>query len=225
MLDGMQPDSYRLTGYGNLLWIAERNYFGFKELNPELGIVDTKISKVLTDSENPEEPDHPYYDLQIEAHKIEALRDEQGITTIVFAALYLEALIYDYAASMIGDAYTNEHLDKLDFVSKWIVIPRIVTSEQPDKGQDWFRRLKQLSKARNGLVHMKSRRGMPISELSQYLVSAETELVENVENAFLAMYDCPKKIGRLDPENPFWRLIQQKPPSKPRSHNLGEMDD
>ena len=61
------------------------------------------------------------------------IRWEQGkhsIVTVVFSAMAVEAYIYDYAARNLSDSFVKKYLDKLDLVSKWVVIPLIVTGKE-----------------------------------------------------------------------------------------------
>jgi len=49
-------------------------------------------------------------------------------------------------------------LDKLDVLSKWIVIPRITTGTQLDPGSKALQDLDWLTELRNKLVHYKSKK-------------------------------------------------------------------
>lgn len=79
------------------------------------------------------------------------------IKVVIFISIFLESYINDLAGIVLGDRYSREHLDKLDFISKWIVIPRLITGKELDKSQAYFSQLKELTKWRNKLVHHKSR--------------------------------------------------------------------
>lgn len=79
-----------------------------------------------------------------------------GIECIVFTALSLEAQIYDFAARYFGDVYVSEHLDKLDLVSKWLVVPKLVTGQELAKNGRAFGFLREVVRYRNSLAHHKS---------------------------------------------------------------------
>jgi hypothetical protein len=51
---------------------------------------------------------------------------ENSVKTVVFAAMALEAGIYDVAAIQLGDKFAMQVLDKLDLVGKWLVVPQMV---------------------------------------------------------------------------------------------------
>jgi hypothetical protein len=77
---------------------------------------------------------------------------------IVFAALCLEAYINDYAINRFSRKYFEKHLDKLDLLSKWIVIPRIVTGKQLNPDSEAVQDLQWLVTLRNRLAHFKSKK-------------------------------------------------------------------
>ncbi len=82
---------------------------------------------------------------------------EQGIKTIIFAALCVEAAINDYGAWQLGDSYFKAHLNNLDVTSKWVVVPRLVCGKQINKEGPGYGHLVSLVKARNELIHNQSR--------------------------------------------------------------------
>ena len=56
-------------------------------------------------------------------------RFHQRDTTVVFLHLFLKAVIYDYGAINTSDSYMKKYIDKLEFLSKWVVIPKLVTGQ------------------------------------------------------------------------------------------------
>lgn len=82
---------------------------------------------------------------------------ETGFSAIIFAGIAAESIIYDFSARYLGDSYVEAHLDKLDLVSKWIVVPRLVCGVEMQKDGEVYMLLKKLAKARNDAVHSKTR--------------------------------------------------------------------
>ena len=80
-----------------------------------------------------------------------------ALIVVVFCVTSLEAYINDYAISHLSKNYLKTYLDKLDLLSKWIVIPRITTGTQLDAGAKPLQDLSWLISLRNKLVHYKSR--------------------------------------------------------------------
>ena len=95
------------------------------------------------------------------ADKVAEKNDRIGrlaLIVVIFCATSLEAYINHYAISNLSKNYLKTYLDKLDLLSKWIVIPRIITGTQLDAGSKALQELSWLITLRNKLVHYKSRK-------------------------------------------------------------------
>ncbi|RMT13054.1 MULTISPECIES: hypothetical protein [Pseudomonas syringae group genomosp. 2] len=80
-----------------------------------------------------------------------------GIKTIVFSAMAIEAAVFDLAAIQLGDRVATLYLDKMDLLGKWMIVPRLICGRSLNENGPAFNSLKGLVKARNALVHHKSR--------------------------------------------------------------------
>jgi hypothetical protein len=80
-----------------------------------------------------------------------------GIQTIVFSAMAIEAAVFDFAAIQLGDKIAERYLDKMDLLSKWMIVPRLVCGRSLQEDGPAMNGLKGLVIARNALVHHKSR--------------------------------------------------------------------
>ena len=99
-----------------------------------------------------------------------------------------EAAIYDYAAWQLGDKYAKDHLEKLDVVSKWIVIPKLVCQKEIRKDKAPFGSFKQLISARNLLVHHKSEEFQFHNPAQWERLERENKQFEkDIHNAFRAL--------------------------------------
>lgn len=74
--------------------------------------------------------DDIYYGLYPEVRKKLDAAAAVGIQVIVIAGMCLEAAIYDYAVWHLDDTYVNNHLDRLNLLSKWMVIPKLITQRE-----------------------------------------------------------------------------------------------
>ena len=85
----------------------------------------------------------------------------QESVAITFAAMCLEACIWDYAACNKSQNKTEENFGSLNLVAKWVVIPQLLCgSDITEVRVDdtcVLGRLRELKNARNDLVHPKSR--------------------------------------------------------------------
>lgn len=95
------------------------------------------------------------YDQQL--WDLERRRDIAGLQTIVFAGMCFESAIYDYAADHLGDEFVRNHIDKLDVLSKWLIVLRLVAGHELRKDHAPYGALKALVSVRNKLVHTKSK--------------------------------------------------------------------
>ncbi|MHC4456084.1 MAG: hypothetical protein ACYS0I_03160 [Planctomycetota bacterium] len=120
-------------------------------------------------------------------------------STIVFGAMCLEAFIYDYAAHHFTDTFAKNYLDKLDLLSKWVVIPKLVTGKDFPTNSQAFKCLKELKTARNALVHHKSR---PIpsndTELEKLMDEIERKDDANTVNAHNAVREVLTELRKLE---------------------------
>lgn len=97
-----------------------------------------------------------YYKRQGDFNFISDKLSKETVKSVIFLATFLEAYIYDYSGSHLGDKFSMEHLDKLSLTSKWIVIPKLITGKEINQSKAFFSKLKELVKWRNRLIHDKS---------------------------------------------------------------------
>ncbi len=127
---------------------------------------------------------------------------EYAYITIVFSCMYLEAFIYDYAATSTSDTYVKKNLDKLNFISKWVIYPKIVTGKEIKKGSKSFQLLTELHDMRNDIIHLKSS-DIPIGkELFNKLNKNREILFKVASNAKDTIYSILVDLKNIDPEHP-----------------------
>ena len=73
-------------------------------------------------------------------------RERAAAIAITFAGMCVEAFMYDYAATHLGDNYAKSHTDKLDVCSKILVLPRLACGKEIDKSSEVYSRIKRLFK-------------------------------------------------------------------------------
>ncbi|MHC1694010.1 MAG: hypothetical protein AB9835_01775 [Eubacteriales bacterium] len=111
-------------------------------------------------------------------HEIES----NYIISICFSAMSLESFIYDYTAKNLGDNYVDKHLDKLDAVSKWLIIPTLVTNKTLSKDEKTYCYLTECIKSRNNYIHIKSK-NLDLDNIKQ---------IENIEK--MTSYEVALKV-------------------------------
>lgn len=193
----------RLGGDNTFRLIAENNLDTFEKLNPKVEILRDNISSLLSSCDDPENPPLEYFSMHLEMNKLQEARDQSCIISVVFTAMYFEAFIYDYAASCLGDNYSKDHLDKLDLISKWLVIPKLITGKEISKSGQAYESLKRLNKDRNSLVHLKSRKiNFGNKEIVNYPELQEVDLQNSTKNCRKALKYVIDELLVIDPDHP-----------------------
>jgi hypothetical protein len=146
--------------------------------------------------------------LEKEINSTEAEIAKSALVVIVFSAMAIEAYIYDYAARHLGDAFVKDHLDKLDILSKWIIIPELITGKEVSRHQKWYLLLKNLIKTRNSVIHHKSSEppASP-SDVEKYLhklKEADSSIYETARQSITLLGILADKIIEIDPEETPW---------------------
>jgi hypothetical protein len=130
------------------------------------------------------------------------------VLVIVFSAIAVEAYIYDYAARNLSDTFAKNYLDKLDPISKWVIIPRLVTGKELPRDHRWFELLNKLFLQRNKIVHEKSS-SPPIKfedALSYFKrLQLNSELTDKTAKEAIELLDIlPNEMREIDPDEISW---------------------
>lgn len=117
-----------------------------------------------------------------------------AMVSVIFSALTLEAFINNYAIERFSRNYFDNHLDKLSPVSKWIVIPKLVTGNEINSDGQPYEKLKNLFKHRDKLVHYKTRK-KKVSEMTE----DEDWVTENHSaDALLTVKSILNELSKVD---------------------------
>lgn len=169
-----------------------------------------------------EERGNSEYDPELD--EMQRLRDISGLQTIIFSSMCFESAIYEYAADHLGDAYVQDHLDKLDVLSKWVIVMRLVTGYEFRKNQAPYSALKGLISTRNKLVHSKSEVfdfDNAVEQINR-LNKAQEKLYLAIDNAYRALVllsmELEAKLGALN--NPLPSFNPEVSPLKEIPRNL-----
>lgn len=124
-----------------------------------------------------------------------------GNISIIHSAMCLEAFINDYCVIKKSNKYFKSNIEKLDLKAKWIVVPKLITnSEIPTEGQS-FQYFQKLIKARNSLVHPKTREFFEGTKLDMRpLVEDIIHHRDNVSLSYLAVVSMLSEFKKIDPE-------------------------
>lgn len=117
--------------------------------------------------------------------------------TIVFSAMSCEAAIFDLAAIQLGDDYASKYLDKLDLISKWVVVPPLICGRSMNVDGPAINSLRELTRLRNGLVHHKS---LPLITEPEMLDKGEKQMrrfLDGTDISFKSMILLSLELHRV----------------------------
>lgn len=138
-------------------------------------------------------------------HKI--LNQEKEITktsfvVIIFSIITIDSYIYDYAARHLGDTFVQNHLDKLDTLSKWLVVPELVTEKTLNRNQTWYGLLKKTITVRNKITHYKTK-SLTHENIGQFQNSSQ-EVFEIALQSISLLSILTDKMIEIDPDEALW---------------------
>lgn len=146
----------------------------------------------------------PYDFIDLREERIDAKNQwlKAGTVVVVFSAMCLEALIFDYGCIHLSKNYIDKYLDNLTPVGKWVVIPRIITGEGIERGGEAFQLLQDLFRNRNRLVHSQSKQAPTEEEdLKDHVESRKDNYNEMVPNAMSAIFKTTSAVRDIHPES------------------------
>lgn len=125
--------------------------------------------------------------------------NELGLLTPLFAAMFLEAYMYDFAARNLSDSYVKKHLDSLDLISKILLVPNLLFEQTISKDGAWHEPIKNLVKTRNNLMHSKSKNrdttNAPYKKMFEVFVEPQ-----DVRTGIEVLFD---EFHRVDPSHDY----------------------
>ena len=90
--------------------------------------------------------------------EIELKMKHNEFIAITFAAMFLECIIWDYAAVNTSQNLMEDYLCTLSLLGKWKVIPKLVNNDKKiDIGNNAVALLKKLQTERHDIIHSKSK--------------------------------------------------------------------
>lgn len=127
------------------------------------------------------------------SHNINTIFSESCVISITFAAMAIEGFIFDYGAVGLGDNFMKDYIDKLDTISKWIVIPKLITGKDFPKDRISFELLCKTIKLRNEFIHIKSKKYSHDN--------LETLLEKYSDESIKAISELAKDLESIDPNS------------------------
>lgn len=203
-----------LTSYSEHYFeISKDNFIKFLKLSEDYNKIWERIEYLSKKFEDEgDEEDSKELDLIInEAAEIKNDRDAAGHITIIFSAMCLEAIINHYAINRSSKSYFDNYLDKLDFKSKWIIFPKLLSSAEFNCDSQAFEFLKKVITLRNELVHYKSRVIKFNQNMNGEMKKSELDFRSDVQNSLKAIFLVVEELKRIDPnwKEHIWYTLSQ----------------
>jgi len=145
--------------------------------------------------------------------ELEKRLDGACISFVLSTAFFLEGFIYDYAARNLGDEFSKKYVDKIDVISKWVLIPKLISGSAIDRSRKSFEMLKKVITLRNNIVHFKSSH-VTVTKLQRTVITPFHKKI-NPKEVINALKDLGKQLIKNDPndlslENDFKPLYELK---------------
>lgn len=180
----------RASLFSSYTEVAKEHFKKAVDMEPELDAMREKKSNLGYDD----------YELGLKIVEIDHEIEKHSLITIVFSALALEAFIYDYGARKTSDNFIQKYIDKLDLVSKWVVIPKLITGKDFPRNGNSFELLKKLVKIRNLIVHYKSF-DVPWENAGVIAEKWDGLMLKGAKEAIAALESVANDIEEIDPDS------------------------
>lgn len=175
-------------------------------IEAQISALDARIANSSAPDELPE--------LEFELMSLQDIRGKHASIAIVFSAIAVESYIYDYAARHLSDKFVQSYLDKLDLISKWVLVPRLITGKSLPQSGKWMMLLKALVKERNSIVHSKSKEPpfemKEVKDFYKKLNERNASILQKSRQAIELLDELATEISNLDPEEAPWIQIYFK---------------
>jgi hypothetical protein len=144
-------------------------------------------------------------------HSFEKTAQGYATVVVVFCITALECYIYNYASRALGEAYAERHIEKLDLLSKWILVPKLATGGSIRSDHKGIQLLQSLIKARNGVVHLKGKnlKLTCIEEQSTSIAEANRLVLDSAVTAFQCIGELGQALHQVAPDEPGAAFLAQ----------------
>lgn len=166
-------------------------------------LINELISYESENKKSKEKKSKHWLKLLIEQEEERMHQRKHYFVAVAFAAMFLESVIWDYAAINTSQNLAKDHLSKLDLVGKWKVVPKLINGKSLNIGPKAIELLKKLNKERNKIVHSKSK-PVPNSydEYMKYVNRVSDFTIDGVKEC---IKECIKELEKVDNTN-YWFL-------------------
>jgi len=130
-----------------------------------------------------------------ETQKTRELIDEHAAVTVIFACAAVELYINDAAGRLLGDNYFEKHIDRVDLLSKWVLVPRLACGHQIDRNAQAYNLLRLTISLRNDLMHPKAK-ALTTEQYEKSTMKRMQEAAANAVKMLAALLQETRKFDR-----------------------------
>ena len=171
-----------------------------------LDIIKKNIEEYLDSKQQYEEADNEgSLEFMPKKDNFKSQMEHKELTVITFAAMFLECLIWDYAAVNTSQTFAENSLGKLNLLAKWKVIPKLINDDKKiEINSNVIFFLDKLVKERNEIVHSKSK-PFPdtYKKLMKYIDTPSQGRNITARESYQCVIDCTEGLKKVDTTN-YW---------------------
>lgn len=141
-----------------------------------------------------------YYNKEDEITDVQFMLQKLSVKTIIFLSCYLESYFFDLGARTLGQSYTEQYLEKLDTISKIVVITKLITGKDLSREKHYWSQIKELIKWRNKIIHYKTKDATNVLKGIELADSRQIYEMFNLEEIFKSIEKLIENLSEIDPE-------------------------
>lgn len=183
--------------------IAESHIEQFEKSADSVAKLEAEIARLLSRCSDRKNPPLEYYEIHITLNPLQEQLRECCAVGAVFTLLYFEAFIYDYAAQYLNDKYLTENYPRLDFLSKWAFIPKLITGYELTDLHPGYKALIEVFEEKNYLANVKKNEvHLGKNIIPKDLKAREVNIYKMMHNCRIALDELPNEINSLGKTTP-----------------------
>lgn len=152
---------------------------------------------------------HYSSDVETVVRRVWKLISHEEFKIIIFMCTFLEFYIWEFGAIVLGDDFAKKNLSVLQTVSKWKVIPMLITGKQIDLEEREWAIFTSLVRTRNELIHYKSENLIDLIENGTLQKKSKKAIhTINFDILFQFVKTLFKKLDEIDEEGSHVHYIR-----------------
>ncbi len=182
------PKKIAWTNYRDYFKVVMDNYTRIQDLKREIDQIRSHLEgKTLSDE-----------DINLLRSK-NATISQLSLIVIIFSAFTLEAYINDYGIKRLTQDCFSKYLDRLNLISKWHVIPRMITAKKMDDSSEAMQDLVWFDGLRTRMAYFKSETAPVQGKSIENIKESESLGYEDSVKAIRTVRGVVSLLKKIDP--------------------------